>query len=201
MKKTTKAICTLSLSLFLISCGSSVQQSNSSNDQGQNKIGSEDGYDVISDEKPEKTDDGTISGSGSMIFTESLGSTDAQRNFQLTATLDEDSSVTVHTFADKKLQNGIDFQFTRKSDQASIKVNGTPFDDKVSLDSSGQFSVSLDVHNNESPAHLIIESAGKELYNGTSGGWSNGGGKFWGLTLDEAEVIDARVDDAKHGHH
>lgn len=186
--------------VLLTACGGGKSSRSTSGDGKNEKAGSSSDYTMISGEV--ENDNGNLVGSGSLVFNKSLGSTDAQKNFLISFQLEEiNAYLTVHTFGDNQLKSGLDFEFKRTSeDTVTLKINGVKIDETIKASISESISISLDVHNNESPAHVIAEAGSQELYNGTKGGWTQGGGTFWGLTLNKAVVQTTQLSDAKHGH-
>ena len=188
-----------SISVLLSACGGNSNGQNGSgtnnNDNSNNKAGSSE-FNVLTGEID--TENGNMIGSGQVIFKQSLGSTDVQKSFQMNFKLQEDgSSLVLHTFSSKELTDGLNFEFTRSSGNISVQLNGTTLPDIPSSD--GSVSVDIDVHNNESPAHIILKSGDIE-YNENGGEWGQGADKFWGLTLNNATVSDAKSTAAKSGH-
>ena len=147
-----------------------------------------------------ENDNGSLTGDGQLVFIDSLGSTDAQKSFGLTFSLENGASLTIHTFSSNKLEGGLDFEFKRNANNVVLKIDGVEIKNDIGVGSDGALSVALEVHNNESPAHLIVEVGGSEIYDGTQGGWTQGGGVYWGLTLKNAVVSDKSVGPPKHGH-
>ena len=74
------------------------------------------------------TADDSISGTGSMIFTSSVGAVAGGRHFQVSALLDEGESFTIHTYSDDQLANGIDLVVSRPANtptSLAVTVDGT----------------------------------------------------------------------------
>lgn len=188
----------LVIASFMSACGGEKSGSNGSGDDTNNKAGSDTNYSLISGEI--ENENGNLIGSGKLVFKNSLGSTDANKGFDISFTLEEEgAAVTLHAFADKQLNSGINIQFTRNSDKIKCTINGTATPVEISAD--GSASVAIDVHNKEPETHVIIQPSGKEVFSTTgSGAWTKGGDKFWGLTLKNAKVNHAKDGAEKHPH-
>jgi hypothetical protein len=142
-----------------------------------------------------------IEGSGAVLFSNSLGSTDSGTNFTLTFTLDEGGSLKLHSYASNELTGGIDVQFTRAGTALSVVVGSASPSVLTGIDASGEIKITFDTHNDEAPAHVLIwngtastftpEAAILELDGET--GVGNGTGTFWGLTLSTAKVKLAKA--------
>lgn len=152
--------------------------------------------------------DNSISGNGSVIFTSALGAVDSGRHFQVQALLDEGESLTIHTYADNQLANGIDLVVTRPANTPTsleVIVDGSDISSSFTGVAADQpISILMDVHNDENPSHVLIWPEGETefsdtttLENSEDTGVVNGqgAGAFWGITLSGAEVIMAETSD------
>ena len=174
-------------------------------DDGGTAAASIDENNVLSGDTTLTPTDSSVSGTGSVVFTSSLGAVDSGKHFQVGALLDEGESVTIHAYSDEQLANGIDLTITRPEN--------TPTSLEVILDNvniSGSFTtvaadqtinILMDVHNDENPAHVLIWPEGETKFGedttlinseDTSPVTSQGAGAFWGLTLEDgAEITSA----------
>ena len=150
--------------------------------------------------------DDSISGTGSVIFTSSLGAVDSGRHFQVAALLDEGESFTIHAYADNELANGIDLVVTRPANTPTsleVIVDGTDISSSFTSVAADQtINILMDVHNDENPSHVLIWPEGETefsdtttLENSEDTGVVNGqgAGAFWGITLSGAEVSMAET--------
>lgn len=154
---------------------------------------------------PTVADDG-ISGSGSVIFTSSLGAVDSGRHFQVAALLEEGESFTIHAYANDQLANGIDLVVSRPANTPTsleVTVDGTDISSAYTEVAADQaINILMDVHNDENPAHVLIWPAGETAFDesttlenseDTSSVSGQGAGAFWGLTLDGAQITSAEA--------
>ena len=175
----------------------------------------------------------SISGNGSAIFTSSLGAIDSGAHFAVVAALDIGESFTIHAYSDNQLANGIDLMVTRPANTPTnleVMIEGHDISSNFSsVEADHPISIFMDVHNDESPAHVLIWTAEEEhhhheeehehhdeerehheghleeddaVFNSENVAVVNGqgAGAFWGLTLVGAEVTTAKAEEAAVGH-
>ena len=168
---------------------------------------------ILSGSSTLTTTDESISGTGSVIFTDSLGAVASGKRFHVEASLDAGDSFTIHAYSNNQLANGVDLIVTRP-------IN-TPTSLEVTLDGndvSGSFTniaadediiIVMDIHNNENPSHVLIWSGDVDhleeddaIVNSEDSSLvdNQGAGAFWGLTLAGAEVTEAKAEEASEDH-
>lgn len=148
--------------------------------------------------------DNSISGTGSVLFTSSLGAVAGGRHFQVAALLDAGESFTIHAYADDQLANGIDLVVSRPANTPTsleVSVDGSDLSSAFTGVSADQaINILMDVHSDEDPTHVLIwpegetafdESTTLENSEDTGSVTGQGAGAFWGITLDGAEVTSA----------
>lgn len=148
--------------------------------------------------------DDSVSGTGSVIFTTSLGAVDSGRHFQVAALLDEGESFTIHAYADDQLANGIDVVVSRPANTPTsleVTVDGSDISSAFTGVAADQaINILMDVHNDEDPTHVLIWPEGETAFDESTtlensedtGSVSNqGAGAFWGISLNGAEVTSA----------
>ena len=154
----------------------------------------------------------TLSGTGRIVFNDPLTEVGSNKNFDLSFSLEDGSSFTLITHSTNKLEQGVEVRFSRQgtSLKVTFRVQGSENDvSDAFLDvvASGPLRFFVDAHNSESPAHFLIwkgdaTSFDEEnaLLNSESDGMAvpgNGSGNFWGMSLENATLIEAAVGDAK----
>lgn len=169
-------------------------------------------------------DSNQVHGTGTALFTSQLP--DGGHNFQLAFSLQDGGQVELFTFADNSLRNGVQIKFTRNGSgpgslKAEISANGNTIDISAvhahggstvsisDLDASVPLMFSMDVHNDESPAHVIIweglepDAHDEPLYSSEEDETvpGKGRGKNWGLRLKDAIVNVAQFADPRDDHH
>ncbi len=166
-------------------------------------------YYVVESGDLERTET-VLKGSGAVVFASPLNAIQSQDNFALEFTVAEGGSVALVTHADANLGEGLTVLFERAGTElvASLKADGAGTADNVlnGIDASGTVSLSVDVHNNETPTHVLIWNAvtgafGEEdaLYNSEDDADAPGVGKgtLWGLVLRNAEMKAVKRDEPK----
>jgi hypothetical protein len=149
----------------------------------------------------------TISGTGSIVFLNPLSAVSSNHNFQTTFSLEDSGSLTLVTFSGNRLDGGTSIKFLRQG--AVLKVallnGGTEHDMSAKFtdfDASKSLSFFADIHNVESPTHILIWSGSTSdfgedaaiLNTENDGGSSgNGSGTFWGFILHQASLTQAEV--------
>ena len=198
---------------MLASCGGSDSASDSGASQ-EGKIGS---TEVLLLSQTGLSFSGTsLKGTGNVVAKKPLGEPKDDRNIGLTFALEDGGSLSVRAFATKTLESGVKFTFSRKGKvlQATLSADEKSVDvsrNFSALDASEEVSVLLDVHNNETPAHVLVwkgdtQSPGDEnaLFNSEKAGdgesAGNGKGTFWGLVLSKATIKSAVASDSKFKH-
>ncbi len=159
-------------------------------------------------------------GSGKFIFLNPIP-VDDSKSFEFSMRLLEDnSSVTVVTNADNKLENGLSIIFSREEKKLKVAVKLGLVNHDISakftsLKASDPLSFVIDVHAEES-AHVLIwkkessytkdntlfnsdekDSGEKKKYAMKS----KVTGIFWGFALNKAGISNPKVDKAKDHHH
>jgi hypothetical protein len=142
-----------------------------------------------------------LQGSGALVFASPLNAIQSQDNFALEFTLAEGGSLSLVTHADSSLSDGLTVQFERAGTEliSSLKADGAGTGDNVlsGVDASGPISLAVDVHNNETPAHVLIWNAvngsydeKEALYNSEDDADAPGVGKgtLWGVVLRNATL-------------
>ncbi|HET9238959.1 MAG TPA: hypothetical protein VFO10_17000 [Oligoflexus sp.] len=145
--------------------------------------------------------DDRLQGSGALVFASPLNAIQSQDNFALEFTIAEGGSLSLVTHSDSSLSDGLTVQFERAGTEliSSLKADGAGTGDNVlsGVDASGPISLAVDVHNNETPAHVLIWNAvngsyeeNEALYNSEDDADAPGVGKgtLWGLVLRNATV-------------
>lgn len=189
--------------LAITACGGD----NGSDDNASENI---DAHSIATGADTLTSEENSLSGTGSVVFTSSLGAVDSGSHFNVVASLDIGDSFTIHAYSNNQLENGIDLVVTRP--------NNTPTSLEVTLDGSDISSnftsvaadqaihILMDVHNNESPTHVVIWPEGTDEFheedaieNSEDSGavTSQGAGAFWGITLSGAEVSKALASEAQ----
>ncbi len=151
-----------------------------------------------------------LKGSGSIIFKESLGDILSEHHYDLSFKLESGSSIELITHADNNLSNGASISWSRDNQNVTLKLNANGKSsanvDLKDIDPTEVISYKIDIHNNETPAHILIwrdaeESFSEEsaLVNSEDGLETpgNGKGNLWGLKLVKAELKGAVLSEAK----
>ncbi|MCA2961689.1 MAG: hypothetical protein IOD12_15680 [Silvanigrellales bacterium] len=158
------------------------------------------------------------SGTGSFVFANKLDAIGEDTSHALSFTLKEGGSLTFVAYADPSLGQGLEFVFTREGRALKSFVRKAG-DDASALDFSAELSnvnasrvinLQIDVHDGESPAHLIVWDGlegdfhdDNALLNTeeTGGSPGNGEGLRRGVVLKDATLLKAVVSKAKFHHH
>ncbi len=149
-----------------------------------------------------------MSGSGTVVFT--IPTKDKDNSYSLTFTLADAGSLTLTANAGRGLRSGISIQFTRAGAalKASLKSGSTEVDISSKfrkIDSSKEMIFQIDMHNSESPTHILVWANPTEfsedsaLFNSETDAEApgQGGGNIWGLVLVNAVVTSAATAEPK----
>jgi hypothetical protein len=153
-----------------------------------------------------------ISGSGAFVVNDPLSGVASEAHFKIDAALREGSLLEFIVFSSSDLKDGISFLFRRSGNLVSLKISNSyrqaSWSDTIRLHDEDRVSFSLDVHNQEQPAHFVlwdgllagrrmpdlIDSAEDDLNLG------NGRGAFWGMRLESATVFQISREQAVKSH-
>lgn len=161
---------------------------------------------VLSGDTTLTASDNSLSGTGSVVFTSSLGAVASGKHFQVAALLDDGDSFTIHTYSDDQLANGIDLVVTRPANTPTsleVMLDGADISSAFTSVAADQtINILMDVHNDENPTHVLIWPAGETEFGETTtlensedtGTVTNqGSDAFWGFTLQGAEITSANT--------
>lgn len=104
---------------------------------------------------------GVLSGTGSVAFNDPMQSVNSGHSFTLDFSLQEGGELTLVTYASKELKNGYEVKFSRTGSEvkAHLVADGKEQDISAAfaeLDFSKTVSLTFDIHNNETPGHVLI---------------------------------------------
>ncbi|AHZ83732.1 hypothetical protein Bb109J_c3125 [Bdellovibrio bacteriovorus] len=160
-------------------------------------------------------------GAGKGLMTDGISEVSSGVNFEVTFTLNDGGSLSLHTFASSNLQSGFTVTFTRTGTtlQVHADTQGNVQDWSslfAAVDASGTLTFTLDIHNNERPAHVLIWNGAKApdmdhtntVYNSAEDSLDlnydaapgNGSGRAWGFTATNAQLLNARLSSPQDGH-
>jgi len=148
--------------------------------------------------------DALLKGSGSVAFKDPIGVISSKKDYVLSFSLDDGGSLALVAHGDEHLQNGIEVTLSRAAGTltATLSSGGKSAAPKVlgGVNAATAMTINVDVHNDESPAHILIWSGSdfaedKALLNSEEDGATPGQGRatYWGLLLTKASVTAASV--------
>jgi hypothetical protein len=142
-----------------------------------------------------------LKGSGAIVFASPLNAIQSQDNFAVEFTIAEGGSLALVTHSNSSLAEGLTVQFDRAGTEliATLKADGSGTTDNVlsGIDASGLVSLSVDVHNNEAPTHVLIWNAANGSFSEDDALYNSeddtdapgvGNGTLWGVVLRNAEL-------------
>ncbi len=187
----------LALAFLFSACGSSSNDSGDSN----KTISLNDTDYVLVESGTLESSDSAIAGTGSFVQNTPLEGIESGNNFQLSATLEEGSSITLYANGSAKNANGLSIEFANNSGSLSVTASKSGTDVDISSSFAGKsatvLSYYLDIHNDESPAHVLIwngiETGFDEedaLFNSEEDGEmpGNGAGTYFGVSMTDASL-------------
>lgn len=212
--------------LFVVACGSEADRSPAS--PGFLEDGAEvyqlHGVKYVPSSSAQLNHGGSsISGSGDLIFLDSLPRVDSSRSFLLRFRLQRDlGRLTLVANANESLESGVEIDFTRRGRNLYITFSALGVSRVFSaqevvglgsINAEEELIFVIDIHNNESPVHLMLWN-GREHSRFTP--WNRlmdsgplmfevwrsqrGQGSFWGLKLDGVTVYQAEEGPPKVRH-
>ena len=142
-----------SLLVFLASCGNddSTKEDGVFKGLSYSTIGESD---LVSGENQ-------IKGNGTILFTQPLGSIDSNNHFTFSFLLEDGQSISLVANAAENANNGFEFVVERSATTAEWKMvvgsESIDIDDKFKdIDITKEVRLAIDIHNKETPAHVIV---------------------------------------------
>lgn len=136
--------------------------------------------------------DDKVSGNGVIAFGAFIDSPTEGRNFLITSTIEDGGFVQLHAFANQDLSNAAVIRLSREGEALNYRAFGQEQDDQgvlTGVNASEPITLSVEVHNGESPAHVLLWNgdtppAGEPLELRAA----NGTGTYVGFTLEQASL-------------
>lgn len=196
--------------LFTLSCS---DEKSESAQEASGRIGETEF--VLKDSPNLSFDGASLTGTGSAIAKLPADELAGERNFKMSFTLNDGGSVELIAFSNNALTEGVGVKFTRSANALKVELN----EKEETLDISSAFSelsgestvsIHFDVHNGETPAHVIGWTTSTDNPDGSNSKFDSerdedtfgafagkGAGTFWGLKLNAAKVTEAESRGAK----
>lgn len=183
-------------------CGKSVNVGQGNNSDQGGKI-SEQGFEII-EKGSLKIEGSALEGSGSIVFTNPLPANKSNVGLDVSFELGDGGYLEVISHSNKDLSSGVVIKISRVGSQIYAIVRtplSTPSAQKLLPQvSTGPSRLLIDVHNNESPTHILAWATGTSIFSEASSILNTeqdyalngqGSGGFWGLKLLNAKVTAA----------
>jgi hypothetical protein len=157
---------------------------------------------------------GGVTGTGQLVAKLPADEVGGEKNFALSFSLQDRGSLVLDAFSTNTLTNGVKVKFERTA--AALKVSiimgitSVDVSSKFSgVNATGVMTILVDVHNGESPAHVIAWFTNTASSSASNADYESerdedlgavpgrGEGTFWGLTLDNATVSQAVAGEVK----
>lgn len=156
-----------------------------------------------------KVENNKLTGNGIVISATPLKGIDSNHNYQLQFKLKNQGSLRLISHTQQPVQEngrystlkggGLNITFIRAEEQLRMNVGGTEIDPDFlkSIKTNEIMNISLDVHNDDdhpTESHIVLIIPGKapKHFHGPKPQ-----GNYWGLELNDAEVLEAVATDAK----
>ena len=198
----------LSAVAMLAACGKSESSKNTKADSFQGeKVGvSEDSELALTEE--------TVSGTGSFVYKDPIGESSEDKSYVVSFKLADKASLELRSHTNNKLSKGVNLRFTRDGKNVKLVYGGESEKPKTiellkNVDESKNIELSIDVHNSETPSHVLVWSS-SEAKKGEESALFNsdadvdtrekGTGVYWGFILDNATLNSAKSGGPIFGH-
>ncbi len=177
----------------------------------------------------------SVEGFGELLFLCPLEQVQSQHSFELSFELEEGGSVTFVSFANGELQHGFEIEWRRQHEELVVQARSGGVEQNwsgpswaprfaeghfASVHASKPLQFTVDIHNWETPAHVLIwqglrkpqrQTPHQALFNSATdtlelknnypqSSPGNGQGRFWGLRLDGARITGANFGAPLAGH-
>ncbi len=199
MYKAVLGLIALILAVNLLSCGST---SATGDTLGGQKI-------VVVEAGDLTKSDSSISGTGSFVFNTPLASLDSKDSYRIVFTLQKGGSLSLATHSDTALAGGLNIVLSRGAEADTytakmVRASGETAMTAVTGDATGDITLQIDAHNDETPAHVVVYPGSDAtftapIFNSESDGAAPGNGTatYWGITLTKAGITSAVRSDPK----
>jgi len=169
-------------------------------------------FTILASKESLSMDHGTISGAGSLRFSEDLGGVDTGFNYVLTFSLEDSGELTLVSHSNASLEHGLEFIFKRVGTKLMVHAKAGSITDDwssffTSFDASQIMKIAIDVHNNESVTHVIfwndlISTNAQVLDSGSdvNGSPGKGYGQNWGLKLKSSTITSVTRGGPRNEH-
>jgi len=187
----------LSLVSIFLGCGSS--NNGSDGDDSTFSFGNKN-Y-VVIEQTTLNTSETEVDGTGSFIAKDALAAVASGNHFHIVGTLKESSTLTLNANTTDSNTAGLQLNFQNAATvlKVSMEFGGNSVDltDKFAGKDAASVSYHIDIHNDETPAHVLIWdgsvtefSEENALFNSEDGPAApgNGSGSFWGVTLTDSKL-------------
>lgn len=155
--------------------------------------------------------DANLTGTGSIVFNTPLSETASKNSYRLFFTLQDGGDLSLIANSTNKLQSGVSVKFSRNGAVLKVELLAVDKTTDVSaqfatLNAADKLGFQIDVHNDESPAHILVWSTNTTfedstaLLNSEGAGLEapgQGAGAFWGVSLTKASLTEAVPSAAK----
>lgn len=164
---------------------------------------------VLKDSTSLSFEGSTLKGTGSALAKLPADELAGEKNFKMSFTINDGGSVELIAFSNDSLTNGVGVKFSRAASALKVELTGTENPLNISsafsdVSAEGTVAVHFDVHNGETPAHVIGWTTATDNPDGSNSKFDSerdedtfgafagkGSGTFWGLVLKDAQVNDA----------
>jgi len=163
------SIATIFAMATLMGCGEEVKEGNAKKD-----------FDTIEDTDLSLIGK-AVEGTGTIRYNTPLSSSSDNINININFRLNEAGAIVLKTHGDETLSNAVSLRFERKNEELFLNLGGEHVED-LEIDATGDIELSIDIHNSETPAHVIV-------WNGTSS-----------ANPKDAAFNSAEDHDHEHGH-
>lgn len=215
-KTTSPAIIALSIVLQVLLSACYVPQSEKPQVQNRGFIGP---TEVLSLNSPELNfSENSLQGNGRATVLIPLNSTRSQQSYAVSFSVEDSGRFALVINSNEELQSGIELHFRRQESEFDVQLKLAEQTTNLSslfsnLNASEPVNLIVDVHNNESPLHMIAwtgevtePTANNSVYDSIRDKKSkgalqgNGRGSFWGFIFDKSKITQAVVAEPKVLH-
>lgn len=188
----------LPAALLLVACGSDYTQPTARGRSASLAGGSV----TILEGSSISEDNGTLRGSGRVLVDSSLGETRSASGYTLDFALSDGGSFKLLSHSNTALEDALEISFVRDGNALEVTLSAGGQSEDISrafasVNASSPVKIQVDVHNDESPAHVMVWNRlatqsftpATALYNSSNGRSPGpGGGARWGFEIDRASV-------------
>lgn len=109
-----------------------------------------------------------FTGTGSIVYSAALASPTSNNSYRVTFKLDDTGSITLVSNSSNTLVGGVSVKFSRSggtlSGSLTVGTTTNAFTIPGTVDATGSVTIQIDIHNSETPSHVLAWTSDKTTF-------------------------------------